>query len=410
MPTYPDVTAPRLRLALLGTSLLALVACTDTGTFDGDLRRFGKGNVLDTSGAALGATQDRPGPDDRGIITYSNYQVAVARQGDTVESIAARTGIPAQELASYNAISPNTPLRKGEVVALPRRVSAASAAPAIGTIASGPIGGGMSASGGQIDVTTLASGAIDRAAGAQPVGQPAAPVSAAPTAGEPVRHKVLRGETAYTIARLYNINVRSLADWNGLGSDLAVREGQILMIPVPSGNVATAAAAPKPAVVNAPGTQSATPVPPSAAKPLPAEKTKPAAQKEAAPKVDVGKTTAASAARLAYPVQGKIIREYKKGKNEGLDIGAAPGTSVKAAAEGTVAAITKDTGQIPILVLRHANGLLTVYANVDGIAVEKGAKVSRGQTIAKVRSGDPAFLHFEVRQGLNSVDPVPYLQ
>lgn len=405
MPIFRDVTAPRLRLALLGTSLLALVACTEAGSFDEDFRRFGKGNVLDTSDAALGATKERPGPDDRGIITYSNYQVAVARQGDTVESIAARTGIPAQELASYNAIAPNTPLRKGEVVALPRQVAAA---PAIGSISAGPIGGGVSASGGQIDVTTLASGAIDRAAGTQPSGQLAAPVGATPAAGEPVRHKVLRGETAYTIARLYNVNVRSLADWNGLGSDLAVREGQILMIPVPAGNVATAAA--QPAVVNAPGTQSATPVPPSAAKPLPAEKTKPAAQKESTPKVDVGKTTAASSARLAYPVQGKIIREYKKGKNEGLDIGASAGASVKAAADGTVAAITKDTGQIPILVLRHANGLLTVYANVDGIAVEKGAKVSRGQTIAKVRAGDPAFLHFEVRQGLNSVDPVPYLQ
>lgn len=405
MPTFRDVTAPRLRLALLGTSLLALVACTEAGSFDEDFRRFGKGNVLNTSDAALDATQDRPSADNRGIITYSNYQVAVARQGDTVESIAARTGIPAQELASYNAIAPGTPLRKGEVVALPRRVAAA---PAIGSIPQGPVGSGISASGGQIDVTSLASGAIDRAAGAQPMGQPAAPVSAAPAAGEPVRHKVLRGETAYTIARLYNVNVRSLADWNGLGSDLAVREGQILMIPVPSGNVATAAA--QPAVINAPGTQSATPVPPSAATPLPAEKTKPAAQKESTPKVDVGKTTAASAARLAYPVQGKIIREYKKGKNEGLDIAASAGAPVKAAAEGTVAAITKDTGQIPILVLRHANGLLTVYANVDGIAVEKGAKVSRGQTIAKVRAGDPAFLHFEVRQGLNSVDPVPYLQ
>lgn len=405
MPTFRDVTAPRLRLALLGTSLLALVACTEAGSFDEDFRRFGKGNVLNTSDAALDATQDRPSADDRGIITYSNYQVAVARQGDTVESIAARTGIPAQELASYNAIAPGTPLRKGEVVALPRRVAAA---PAIGSIPQGPAGSGISASGGQIDVTSLASGAIDRAAGTQPMGQPAAPVSAAPATGEPVRHKVLRGETAYTIARLYNVNVRSLADWNGLGSDLAVREGQILMIPVPSGNVATAAA--QPAVINVPGTQSATPVPPSAATPLPAEKTKPAAQKESTPKVNVGKTTAASAARLAYPVQGKIIREYKKGKNEGLDIAASAGAPVKAAAEGTVAAITKDTGQIPILVLRHANGLLTVYANVDGIAVEKGAKVSRGQTIAKVRAGDPAFLHFEVRQGLNSVDPVPYLQ
>ena len=65
---------------------------------------------------------------------------------------------------------------------------------------------------------------------------------------------------------------------------------------------------------------------------------------------------------------------------------------------------------MPILVIRHEGNLLTVYANIDGIAVAKGDRVKRGQAIAKVRSADPAFLHFEVRQGFDSVDPVPYLQ
>ena len=44
-----------------------------------------------------------------------------------------------------------------------------------------------------------------------------------------------RGETAYTIARLYNVSAKSLAEWNGLGPDLAVREGQYLLIPVVAG-------------------------------------------------------------------------------------------------------------------------------------------------------------------------------
>ena len=65
---------------------------------------------------------------------------------------------------------------------------------------------------------------------------------------------------------------------------------------------------------------------------------------------------------------------------------------------------------MPILVVRHAGNLLTVYANIDAIAVKKGDKVKRGQAIAKVRASDPAFLHFEVRQGFDSVDPMPYLQ
>jgi murein DD-endopeptidase MepM/ murein hydrolase activator NlpD len=36
--------------------------------------------------------------------------------------------------------------------------------------------------------------------------------------------------------------------------------------------------------------------------------------------------------------------------------------------------------------------------------------VKRGQVIATVRAGNPAFLHFEVRKGVDSVDPMPYLQ
>jgi murein DD-endopeptidase MepM/ murein hydrolase activator NlpD len=83
---------------------------------------------------------------------------------------------------------------------------------------------------------------------------------------------------------------------------------------------------------------------------------------------------------------------------------------VRAAAAGTVAAITRDTDQVPILVVRHENNLLTVYANIDDIRVERGARVTSGQTLATVRQGDPSFLHFEVREGFESVDPMPYLQ
>jgi murein DD-endopeptidase MepM/ murein hydrolase activator NlpD len=223
-----------------------------------------------------------------------------------------------------------------------------------------------------------------------------------------VRHQVVRGETAYTIARLYNVNVRSLAEWNGLGADLAVREGQYLLIPV-------ASSAPAPAVLpgpaNEPGTGSPTPVPPSASKPLPAEKTVPAAKAPPPPAPDMGaQKSAASATRLSMPAQGKIIRGYQKGKNAGIDISAPAGSPVTAAADGTVRIITKTAQGVPIIVLRHDGDLLTVYASVDGITVAKGDTVRRGQAIAKVRAGDAPYVHFEVRRGTDSVDPMPYLQ
>ena len=80
-----------------------------------------------------------------------------------------------------------------------------------------------------------------------------------------------------------------------------------------------------------------------------------------------------------------------------------------AAADGTVAAITRDTEQVPILVIKHSDNMLTVYAGVDALTVTKGATVKQGQKIATVRSGNLSFLHFEVRQGLESVDPMQFL-
>jgi murein DD-endopeptidase MepM/ murein hydrolase activator NlpD len=74
-----------------------------------------------------------------------------------------------------------------------------------------------------------------------------------------------------------------------------------------------------------------------------------------------------------------------------------------------VAAITQDTDRVPILVIRHADGLLTVYANIANISVARGDRVTRGQAVAEVGGGDPPFLHFEVRRGFEAVDPDRFL-
>jgi murein DD-endopeptidase MepM/ murein hydrolase activator NlpD len=224
---------------------------------------------------------------------------------------------------------------------------------------------------------------------------------------EPIRHRVQRGETAYTIARLYNVSAKSLAEWNGLGPDLAVREGQYLLIPV----VLDGGAPAEP--LTQPGTGTPTPPPPSAAKPLPDEKVTPAAQPAPgtpkSPDMSQQRTTA-SAAKFVMPASGSIIRGFDGTRNKGIDIGAPAGSPVKAADAGTVAALTVDTNQVPTLILRHEGNILTVYANIDGMTLKKGDKVSRGQTIAKVRNVSPAFLHFEVRKGVEAVDPMPYLE
>ncbi|MFD1912224.1 peptidoglycan DD-metalloendopeptidase family protein [Halodurantibacterium flavum] len=384
-----------------GSAILLLAACggnTISGPRDWDLRAPGGG--INTADAATQATLARPQPDANGVITYPNYQVAIARPGDTVATVANRIGLPPAELAQHNGLDADLVLRQNEVLVLPRQV------------ASGGMGGEAMPGSGiateAIDITTLAGSAIDRAT---PTAQPAA-ASAAPAQAsgpEPVRHQVRRGETAYGIARTYNVTPRALADWNGLGPDMAVREGQFLLIPVADDTRRQAAVA-APAPTSAPGQGSPTPVPPSASAPLPdpAATTPPAAP--ASPNMGEQRTAASGSARFAMPVQGQIIRPFEPRRNDGVDIGAAAGTTVQAADDGTVAAITRDTDQVPILVIRHSGNLMTVYANVDNIAVERGETVRRGQAIASVRAGSPSFVHFEVRDGFDAVDPMPYLQ
>lgn len=378
--------------ALIATlSAIALTGCTDTSGFDFDFRR----NQYNTADAALKATEARPKPDEKGIINYLTYQVAVARRGDTLRSLANRIGMDADSLAKYNGTSPDAQLRQGEVVSLPSKV--ASSVPAPSDVTTSTLDGGN-----DVNITELAQTAIGTST-------PSAKPSTNQPGKDPIRHRVERGETAYTIARLYRVSVRSLAEWNGLDSNLNIREGQYLTIPVASEEPAKPVAA-KPKVT-APGTGTPTPTPPSAKAPLPVAPVAPATPTVSKPAPVVQKPVAApTGGKMAYPVQGKIIREYVKGKTDGIDLSAPVGTSIVAADKGTVAAITADADQVPIVVIKHDNGVLTVYANVGDIKVAKGAAVSRGQKIGSIRDGNPAYLHFEVRRGFDSVDPMDFLK
>lgn len=387
------------RAALLTTLAFGLAAC-EGEPLDFDLRGVIGNSRFDTADAARNATASRPAPDDRGIISYPNYQVAVARNNDTLTTLANRIGADPAALARFNGIEVDDPLRRGEIIALPGRVSEPS--PETGAVLEGPI---RPAS--ELDVSEIAGNAIDNS-DPTPVTTTELP-SGAQTGFEPVRHRVERGETAFTVARLYNVSVRSLSEWNGLDKDFTIREGQFLLIPTAKEAAELDAAA---SDTSKPGTGSATPTPPSATQPLPDEKTTAPSEIEAASQASAAAPApvASSGARMVFPATGSIIREYNKGKNEGIDIGVAAGTAVKAADAGSVAAITSDADQVPIIVVKHSDNLLTVYANVTDISVKRGDSVSRGQAIAKVRAGDPSFLHFEVREGFESVDPMPYLR
>ena len=396
-PRFPQTR----RTMYASVTLLALAACDGTGNLqapdlDWDMRNLGDG--FNTTEAARNLSA-RPRPDNRGVISYPNYQVVVANRGETVRQIATRLNLDANTLASFNGVDADVALRRDEILALPGRVAEPS--PATGSPTTGPIQPSA------INVTTLASDAINRA-GEQTV-TPIASAPAPQTGTEPGLHRVARGETAFQIARLYDVPVAALSQWNGLGSELTIREGQQLMIPV-AGATPPSPAAP----VEAPGAGSATPTPPSAVAPLPTVDVTPQAPvvtPPAPPAPDIGTPapSPSTSAPFIYPVSGSIIREYSPGRNEGIDIGVSAGTTVKAAAAGTIAAITQNTNGAQIIVVRHTGNILTVYVNVSDLSVSKDDTVTQGQNIAKVAAGSPSFLHFEVRDGLESVDPADYL-
>ena len=74
-------------------SVVILTGC-DTSGFDLDMRQ----NQYNTSAAAQRVATPRAEPDDLGIIEYPTYQVVVAREGDTVTSIANRLGLTPNSL------------------------------------------------------------------------------------------------------------------------------------------------------------------------------------------------------------------------------------------------------------------------------------------------------------------------
>ena len=91
--------------------------------------------------------------------------------------------------------------------------------------------------------------------------------------------------------------------------------------------------------------------------------------------------------------------------HRGLDIGASAGSSIWAAASGTV--ITAS-----YIVISHGNGVCTVYEHCSALYVSVGQSVSQGETIAAVGStgiSTGAHLHFGVTVGGEYVNPLYYV-
>jgi murein DD-endopeptidase MepM/ murein hydrolase activator NlpD len=96
----------------------------------------------------------------------------------------------------------------------------------------------------------------------------------------------------------------------------------------------------------------------------------------------------------------------------GIDLDAAMGESIKAAAAGTVIFAGWRGGYGKCIIIDHGGGIATLYAHQSTILASAGQVVKRGAVIGKVGStgySTGPHLHFEVRVNGSPVDPMGYL-
>lgn len=199
---------------------------------------------------------------------------------------------------------------------------------------------------------------------------------------------VKKGDTLYSLARSHAVTVQELAALNGIAKPEALQTGARLRLPVRKHAPLEPAAAPTP-VAGSPG--------------------------------PVADATAGAGSHLTpsymlqWPLKGVITSRFgsRSGHaHDGIDIGAPPGTDVRAAADGEVVFADAHGGYGNVVILRHRHGLLTIYAHHERNLVRKGQEVHAGDPIARVGTTGKAtgpHLHFEVRQGTRPQNPMRYL-
>jgi murein DD-endopeptidase MepM/ murein hydrolase activator NlpD len=228
-------------------------------------------------------------------------------------------------------------------------------------------------------------------------------------------HRVARGETGIAISRAYNLSWADVVALNGMQYPYSLRVGQGLLLPSnaemeaitpddsPEGraaafslNIDDVVTGGEPARVDTASVAGGAP-PVSLANPI------------ARPTSFVG--------GFNWPVAGSLISRFGAGsagqKNDGINIAAAKGTPVGAAADGVVVYSGNEIGVFGGLVLvDHGDGWITAYGHLGQLSVVRGNRIKKGQAIGSV--GDTGYvtqpqLHFEIRKDRKPLDPLTKL-
>lgn len=120
---------------------------------------------------------------------------------------------------------------------------------------------------------------------------------------------------------------------------------------------------------------------------------------------------------LIKPISGTVTSRFGSrwgSSHKGIDIGAAKGTKIKAAAGGTVVTSSYgyNGGYGNYVVISHGNGIETAYGHCSELYAKVGQKVSQGDVIAAVGNTGRSYgnhLHLEIRVNGVAQNPQNYL-
>lgn len=202
---------------------------------------------------------------------------------------------------------------------------------------------------------------------------------------------VRRGDTLYSLSKANDIAASRLAAINGLKKPYVINPGQTLRL---TGKPILNSIRPgaKNTIVGKSATRLTRPVTSTIVSP-----------------VETNRSVS-----WQWPVKGKLIARFNKGKNnaKGIDIAGSQGKTVKAAASGKV--VYSGNGLISygnLVIIKHSRSYLSAYAHNKKLLVKEGEMVKAGQKIAELgKTGvDKPKLHFEIRKNGKPVDPLKYL-
>jgi lipoprotein NlpD len=259
--------------------------------------------------------------------------------------------------------------------------------------------------------------------------------------GKPGYYAIKPGDTLIRVALENGQSWRDIARWNNIDNPNLLEVGQVLRV-LPPGVDASAAAArgvtvakvdtrpleAKPASgaasvpVAVPATSAAptpTPAPTSAPTPSPTPSVAVPAPVVAAAPPAVQMPAPPAAPRdadddvaWAWPSAATVAAPFDESRNKGLVFTGKAGDPVLAAADGRVVyAGSGLRGFGNLVIVKHNNSYLSVYAHNQTLLVKEDQSVRRGQRIAEMGSSDAerVQLYFEIRRLGKPVDPARQL-